>query len=190
MESIENKVKAVLDAASDKMEKTIDHFDKEIGKIRAGKANPKMLEDIKIDYYGTMTPLTQVANINSPDPRTITIQPWDRKTIPVIEKAIMAANLGMNPDNNGEIVRINVPPLTEERRKDLVKQVKKIGEEIRVAIRNIRRDAIEDFKKLKKDGLPEDMEKDAGAEAQKLTDKSIKKVDELLEKKEKDILTV
>jgi ribosome recycling factor len=190
MENIENKVKTVLDAASDKMLKAIEHFDKEIGKVRAGKANPKMLDDLKIDYYGTLTPLAQVANINTPDPRPITIQPWEKKMIPIIEKAILAANLGMNPDNNGETIRINVPPLTEERRKDLVKQVKKIGEEIKIAIRNIRRDIIEDFKKLKKDGLQEDMESDAEGEVQKLTDKSIKKIDELLDKKEKDILTV
>lgn len=188
--TMEDNVTLILDVASEKMGKAIEHLDREIGKVRAGKANPKMLDGIMVDYYGTMTPLAQVANINTPDPRTIAIQPWDRKMIPIIEKAIMAANLGMNPDNNGEIVRINVPPLTEERRKDLVKQVKKIGEESKVAIRNIRRDAIEDLKKLKKDGLPEDMEKDAEDNAQKLTDKNIKKVDELLEKKEKDILTV
>jgi len=188
--TMEDNVTLILDVASEKMGKAIEHLDREVGKVRAGKANPKMLDGIMVDYYGTMTPLAQVANINTPDPRTIAIQPWDRKMIPIIEKAIMAANLGMNPDNNGEIVRINVPPLTEERRKDLVKQVKKIGEETKVAIRNIRRDAIEDLKKLKKDGLPEDMEKDAEENAQKLTDKSIKKVDELLEKKEKDILTV
>lgn len=188
--TMEDNVTLILDVASEKMGKAIEHLDREIGKVRAGKANPKMLDGIMVDYYGTMTPLVQVANINTPDPRTIAIQPWDRKMIPIIEKAIMAANLGMNPDNNGEIVRINVPPLTEERRKDLVKQVKKIGEETKVAIRNIRRDAIEDLKKLKKDGLPEDMEKDAEENAQKLTDKNIKKVDELLEKKEKDILTV
>ena len=187
---MEENAKLVLDIASEKMNKAIDHFDNEIGKIRAGKANPKMLEDITLDYFGATTPLSQVANINTPDPRTIAIQPWDRKMIPIIEKAIMAANLGMNPDNNGEIIRINVPPLTEERRKDLVKQVKKISEESRIAIRNIRRDAIEDLKKLKKDGLPEDMQKDSEEKAQKLTDKSIKKIDELLEKKEKDILTV
>lgn len=187
---MEDNVTLILDVASEKMGKAIEHLDREIGKVRAGKANPKMLDGIMVDYYGTMTPLAQVANINTPDPRTIAIQPWDRKMITIIEKAIMAANLGMNPDNNGEIVRINVPPLTEERRKDLVKQVKKIGEETKVAIRNIRRDAIEDLKKLKKDGLPEDMEKDAEENAQKLTDKNIKKVDELLEKKEKDILTV
>lgn len=187
---MEENVTFVLDVASEKMGKAIEHIDREIGKVRAGKANPKMLEGIIVDYYGTLTPLPQVANINTPDPRTIAIQPWDRKMIPIIEKAIMAANLGMNPDNNGEIVRINVPPLTEERRKDLVKQVKKIGEETKVAIRNIRREAIEELKKLKKEGLPEDMEKDAEENAQKLTDKSIKKVDELLDKKEKDILTV
>ena len=187
---MEENVELVLGIASEKMSKAIDHFDKERGKIRAGKANPKMLEDITLDYVGSITPLSQVANINTPDPRTIAIQPWDRKMIPVIEKAIMAANLGMNPDNNGEVIRINVPPLTEERRKDLVKQVKKISEESRIAIRNIRRDAIEDLKKLKKEGLPEDMQKDAEESAQKLTDKSIKKIDELLEKKEKDILTV
>jgi len=187
---MEDNVLLVLDTTIDKMGKAIEHFDKEIGKIRAGKANPKMLEDIKVDYYGTLTPLSQVSNINTPDPRTITIQPWDRKTIPVIEKAIMAANLGMNPDNNGEIIRILVPPLTEERRKDLVKQVKKLGEETKIAIRNIRRDAIEELKKLKKEGLPEDMEKDAEEETQKTTDKFIKRVDELTDKKEKDILTV
>ncbi|MCL2073868.1 MAG: ribosome recycling factor [Marinilabiliaceae bacterium] len=187
---MEDNILLVLEESSEKMSKAIEHFDKEIGKIRAGKANPKMLEDVKIDYYGAMTPLSQVSNINTPDPRTITIQPWDKKTISVIEKAIMAANLGMNPDNNGEIIRIIVPPLTEERRRDLVKQVKKIGEETKIAVRNIRREAIEDLKKLKKDGLPEDLEKDAEEEAQKITDKSIKRIDEILDKKEKDILTV
>jgi ribosome recycling factor len=187
---MEENVNFIQDVTTEKMEKAIEHLDREIGKVRAGKANPKMLEAIVVDFYGVLTPLSKVANINTPDARTIAIQPWDRKMIPIIEKAIMAANLGMNPDNNGEIVRINVPPLTEERRKDLVKQVKKIGEETKVAIRNIRREAIEDLKKLKKDGLPEDMEKDAEDNTQKLTDKSIKKVDELLDKKEKDILTV
>ncbi len=187
---MEEEMKIVLEDAGDKMSKAAEHLDREIGKVRAGKANPKMLEAVVVDYYGTMTPLAQVANINTPDPRTIAIQPWDKKMIPVIEKAIMAANLGMNPDNNGEIVRINVPPLTEERRKDLVKQVKKMGEDTKIAIRNIRRDSIEELKKLKKDGLPEDMEKDGQDSIQKLTDKSIKVVDEMLEKKEKDIMTV
>lgn len=187
---MEENVTLILDIATEKMVKALDHLDREIGKIRAGKANPKMLDGIMVDFYGVMSPLNQVANINTPDPRTIAIQPWDKKMIPVIEKAIMAANLGLNPDNNGEIVRLNVPPLTEERRRDLVKQVRKIGEESKVAIRNIRRDAIEDLKKLKKEGLPEDMEKDAEENTQKITDKHIKKIDEMLEHKEKDILTV
>jgi ribosome recycling factor len=187
---MEDEVKIVMDDASDKMNKTVEHLDREVGKVRAGKANPKMLEVIMVDYYGTLTPLAQVANINTPDARTIAIQPWDRKMIPLIEKAIMAANLGMNPDNNGEIVRINVPPLTEERRKDLVKQVKKLGEEAKITIRNMRRESNDDLKQLKKEGLPEDQEKDAQEKIQKLTDRSIQKVDELLEKKEKDIMTV
>jgi ribosome recycling factor len=187
---MEEEVKIVLDDSSEKMSKAIEHLDREIGKVRAGKANPKMLEVVSVDYYGTMTPLTQVASINTPDPRTIVIQPWEKKIIPLIEKAIMAANLGMNPDNNGDIIRINVPALTEERRKDLAKQVKKMGEDTRITIRNIRRDTNEEFKKLKKDGLPEDMEKDAQEQVQRLTDKYTKKVDELLDKKEQEIMTV
>lgn len=187
---MEEDVKIVLEDASEKMGKAVNHLDQEIGKVRAGKANPKMLESVMVDYYGTMTPITQVASINTPDPRTIAIQPWEKNLIQAIEKAIMAANLGMNPDNNGDIIRINVPPLTEERRKDLVKQVRKMGEDTRIVIRNIRRDTNEEFKKLKKDGLPEDMEKDGQDQVQKLTDKYTKLVDELLEKKEKEILTV
>ncbi len=187
---MEEDVKIVLEDAAEKMGKAVNHLDQEIGKVRAGKANPKMLESVMVDYYGTMTPITQVASINTPDPRTIAIQPWEKNLIQAIEKAIMAANLGMNPDNNGDIIRINVPPLTEERRKDLVKQVRKMGEDTRIVIRNIRRDTNEEFKKLKKDGLPEDMEKDGQDQVQKLTDKYTKLVDELLEKKEKEILTV
>lgn len=187
---MEDEVKIVIEDAGDKMGKAVEHLDREIGKVRAGKANPKMLEAVIVDYYGTMTPLAQVANINTPDARTIAIQPWDRKMIPIIEKSIMAANLGMNPDNNGEIVRINVPPLTEERRKELFKQVRKMGEDAKISIRNIRRDTNEELKKLKKEGLPEDQEKDAQDWVQKLTDKNIQKVDEMLDKKEKDIMTV
>ena len=149
-----------------------------------------MLDGVMVDYYGSMTPLAQVANINTPDPRTIAIQPWEKGMIPVIEKAIMAANLGMNPDNNGELVRINVPPLTEERRKELVKMAKKLAEDSRIGVRNARREAMDEFKKLLKAGLPEDMEKDAADQAQKLTDRYMKKVDEMLEAKEKDIMTV
>jgi len=184
------EVQLVLDDAVERMDKAVDHLDKELGKIRAGKANPKMLDGLMIDYYGSMTPLTQVANINTPDPRTIAIQPWEKKMIQTIERALMAANLGMTPENNGEIIRLNVPPLTEERRKSLVKQAKQESEDAKVSIRSIRRDMIEEFKKLKKDGLSEDAEKDAEAEAQKIHDRYIRKVDELMEKKEKDILTV
>lgn len=187
---MEDDVKLVLEDASDKMDKALDHLDRELSKVRAGKANPKMLDGVMVDYYGSMTPLAQVANINTPDPRTIAIQPWEKGMIPVIEKAIMAANLGMNPDNNGELVRINVPPLTEERRKELVKMAKKLAEDSRIGVRNARREAMDEFKKLLKAGLPEDMEKDAADQAQKLTDRYMKKVDEMLEGKEKDIMTV
>lgn len=188
--TMEEEVSIVFEDATEKMNKAIDHLDKEMSKVRAGKASPKILEGIMVDYYGTMTPLAQVANVNTPDPRTIAIQPWEKKLIPVIEKAIMAANLGLNPDNNGELIRINVPPLTEERRKELVKFVKKLVEDARIGVRNVRRDAIEDIKKMQKDGLPEDVAKDAEAEVQKITDSFMKKIDEMFEKKEKDIMTV
>lgn len=187
---MEDDVQILIESTEEKMQKAIDHLDHELGKIRAGKANPRMLDDVMVEYYGTMTPLQQVASINTPDPRTIAIQPWEKGMIQPIEKAIMNANLGLNPDNNGEIVRINVPPLTEERRQDLVKHVKKEGEEARISIRNARRETNDELKKLKKDGLPEDMEKDAEDQVQKLTDKFTKKVEEMLEKKEKDIMTV
>jgi ribosome recycling factor len=187
---MEEEVSIVFEDATEKMNKAIDHLDKEMSKVRAGKASPKILEGIMVDYYGTMTPLAQIANVNTPDPRTIAIQPWEKKLIPVIEKAIMAANLGLNPDNNGELIRINVPPLTEERRKELVKFVKKLVEDARIGVRNVRRDAIEDIKKMQKDGLPEDVAKDAEAEVQKITDSFMKKIDEMFEKKEKDIMTV
>lgn len=188
--TMEDDVQILLESAEENMQKAIDHLDRELGKVRAGKANPKMLDGIMVDYYGSMTPLQQVASVNTPDPRTIAVQPWERGMIGPIEKAIMNANLGLNPDNNGELVRINIPPLTEERRQGLVKQVKKEGEEARVSIRNARRDVMNELKKLKKDGLPEDMEKDAEDQVQKLTDNFTKKVDEFLEKKEKDIMTV
>ena len=187
---MDEEVQILLEDGSEKMEKSIDHLDKELGKIRAGKANPKMLEGVLVDYYGTMTPLQQVSNVSTPDARTIAVQPWEKTMIQPIEKAILNANLGMNPDNNGEIIRINIPPLTEERRKSLVKQVKHEGEEAKISIRTARRDVIEELKKLKKDGLSEDLEKDAEGEAQKIHDKFIKLIDDLVAKKEKDILTV
>lgn len=184
------EIEILMEDGSDKMEKSLVHLDQELGKIRAGKANPKMLDGVMVDYYGSMTPLQQVANVSTPDARTIAIQPWEKTMIQPIEKAILAANLGMTPDNNGEIVRLNVPPLTEERRKDLVKQVKHYCEDAKISVRNTRRDIIEELKKMKKEGLSEDLEKDAESDAQKLHDKYIKKIDEMLEKKEKDILTV
>ncbi len=184
------EIEILLEMAQEKMDNSINHLEHELIKIRAGKANPGMLEGVMVDYYGSMTPLQQVANVNTPDPRTIAIQPWEKSMIQPIEKAIMAANLGFNPENNGELVRINVPPLTEERRKDLVKQAKKEAEDARISIRNVRRDSNEELKKMKKDGLAEDIEKDAEAEVQKLTDKYSKIIDDLIAKKEKDILTL
>ncbi|QKG78982.1 ribosome recycling factor [Tenuifilum thalassicum] len=182
--------KKVLDTAESKMAKAIEHLENELRVIRAGRANPAMLSGVMVDYYGTMTPLNQVASVGSPDARTIVVQPWEKKMIDPIEKAIMAANLGFNPQNNGESIRIMVPPLTEERRKELIKQVKHEGENAKVSIRNSRRDAIEEIKKMQKDGLPEDAAKDAEAKVQKITDKHNKKVDEILQKKEQEILTV
>ena len=179
-----------IEMAEERMNKAIEHLDNELRIIRAGKANPAMLSGIMVDYYGTMTPLQQISNIGAPDARTITIQPWEKPMIGPIEKAIMAANLGFNPQNNGELVRISVPPLTEERRKLLVKQVKNEGENARVSIRNARRDANEEIKKLQKNGLAEDIAKDCENDIQKLTDNYNKKVDELLLKKEQEILTV
>ncbi len=179
-----------IEETKERMEKAITHLENELRVIRAGKANPAMLSGIMVDYYGTMTPLQQVSNIGTLDARTISIQPWEKAMIGPIEKAIMAANLGFNPQNNGEVIRIAVPPLTEDRRKQLVKQVKNEGENARVSIRNARRDANEEFKKLQKNGLAEDLAKDAEAEVQKLTDSYNKKVDEHLVKKEEEILTV
>jgi len=179
-----------IEVAKERMEKAIYHLENELRVIRAGKANPAMLSSIMVDYYGTLTPLQQVSSVGTPDGRTITIQPWEKNMITPIEKAIMAANLGFNPQNNGETIRIAVPALTEERRKLLVKQVKSEGENARVSIRNARRDANEEIKKLQKNGLAEDLAKDAELDVQKITDNYSKKVEELLEKKEQEILTV
>jgi ribosome recycling factor len=179
-----------LEETSENMQIAVTHLEKEFQKIRTGKASPQMLEGIRIDYYGAMTPLDQVSNINTPDPKQIIVQPWDKSVLPLIEKAIMAANLGFNPKNEGEVLRIIVPPLTEERRKDLVKKAKTEAENARVAIRNIRRASNESAKKLEKQGVPEDDVKKLETEIQTTTDKFIQKVDKLLEAKEKDIMTV
>lgn len=187
---MDEELELIMDDAKEQMGKAIEHLDYELGKIRAGKANPRVLDDIKVEAYGAPTPLNQVANVSVPDPRTIAIKPWDKTMISHIERAIMAANIGLNPDNNGEVIRIMIPPLTEERRRDLAKQAKKTCEEAKIAIRNIRRDAIEEIKKLKKDGLGEDVQKDKEADVQKIHDTFIKKVDDMYVIKEKDIMTV
>lgn len=184
------EVKLYMDDAKEQMQSALTHLENELAKIRAGKANPKILNDVLVDYYGTPTPLSQVANISVPDPRTIVVQPWEKTMLSPIQKAIMNANLGFNPDSNGEIVRINVPALNEERRKDLVKQSRTVGETAKVSIRNARRDAIDEFKKMVKDGLPEDVAKDAEAEVQKMTDSYNKKIEDILAIKEKDIMTI
>jgi ribosome recycling factor len=181
--------KQVTDAKA-AMDRAIDHADGELNKIRAGKASPSMLDDIYVDYYGTATQLSQVASVNTPDARTIVIQPWEKSLLSAIEKAIMEANLGVNPQNDGIIIRINVPPLTEERRRDLAKKAKGEAENGKIAIRNVRKDANEKIRKLKADGVSEDEMKTGEAEIQKLTDAYIIKVDQLSEAKEKDIMTV
>lgn len=184
------EVKLFMDDAKEQMQNAIGHLENELAKIRAGRANPKILNDVLVEYYGTPTPLAQVANISVPDPRTISVQPWEKQMIAPIEKAILNANLGLNPDNNGEIIRINIPALTEERRKELVKQSRGVGETAKVSIRNARRDVIDTFKKMTKDGLPEDVAKDAETDVQKMTDTYTKKVEEILAAKEKDIMTI
>ena len=184
------EVKDYLDPAEEKMELAVAYLDEALAHIRAGKANPKILDGIRVDYYGAMSPISNVANISVPDARTITITPWEKAMFKEIEKAIINSELGITPENNGEIIRISIPPLTEERRKQLVKQSKAEAENAKVSVRNARRDAIEGLKKAIKQGMPEDVEKDAEGTAQKLHDKYLKKIDELFAAKEKEILTV
>ncbi|WP_158828750.1 ribosome recycling factor [Mucilaginibacter lacusdianchii] len=183
-------IKKQLNDAKSLMEKAIAHTDNELSKIRAGKASPAMLDGLVVDYYGTPTPLTQIGNVNTPDARTLVIQPWEKSLLGPIEKAIKESNLGFNPQNDGVIIRINVPPLTEERRRDLVKKLKAEAEGGKVAIRNIRKDINDKIKKLKSEGVSEDEMKVGEADVQKLTDGYIVKVDQLSEAKEKDIMTV
>ncbi|HEV2481149.1 MAG TPA: ribosome recycling factor [Puia sp.] len=180
----------VLEDARDNMKKAINHLESELIKIRAGKANPQMLEGLTVDYYGSPTVLNQVGNISVMDARTLTIQPWEKNMLQPIERAIINANLGVTPQNDGNIIRLFMPPLTEERRRELVKRASGEGEQSRVAIRNIRRDAIEQIKKLQKDGLSEDEAKDAEKEMQDITDKHIALVEKHLQTKEKEIMAV
>jgi ribosome recycling factor len=181
----------VLKDAKDRMNKAAEVLRQELAKMRTGRASISILDDIRIDYYGTPTPLNQVASLNTPDPRLITIQPWETSLIPVIEKAIQKSGLGLNPINDGKLIRLPIPPLNEERRKELVKHVKKHGEDAKVAIRNIRRDSNEHLKRLEKEKkISEDELKKGEADCQKLTDEYIKMIDEIVAKKEKEIMTV
>jgi ribosome recycling factor len=183
--------KQYVKAAEDKMSSAIMHLDEQLAHIRAGKANPKILDGVKVSYYGSMTPLSSVATVTTPDAKTILITPWEKSLIKEIEKAILNSDVGITPENNGETIRLGIPPLTEERRKQLAKQSKQEAENAKISVRNARREAIEALKKaIKSDGIPEDVEKDAEAEVQKVHDKYIKRVDELYAAKEKEIMTV
>ena len=181
----------ILDTAKEKMKKSCDVYERDMMGLRAGRANPKLLDRIMVDYYGTPTPIPQVGNISSPEPRLLVISPWDPKLIPLIEKSIQKSDLGLNPSNDGKLIRLVFPELNEERRKDLTKVASKGAEDTKVAIRSIRRDAIEQIKKLKKNSeITEDDQRDAEEDMQKLTDKAVKDVDEIFSKKEKEIMEV
>lgn len=183
-------VKETLSEAEERMEMAAMYLDEQLQRIRAGRANVAILDGVRVNSYGSVVPLNQVASVTVPDPRTIAIKPWDKKAIKDIEKAIMDSDVGITPDNNGEIIRLSLPQPTEERRRDLVKQSNKIGERTKVEVRNVRSDIKDKFKKAIKDGLSEDLEKDAEEELQKIHDKYIKKIDALLIEKEKEIMTV
>ena len=182
--------KTYLGPAEEKMEMAVAYLDEALAHIRAGKANPKILDGIRVDYYGSQAPISNVANVAVPDARTITITPWEKSMFKEIEKAIINSSLGITPENNGEVIRLSIPPLTEDRRKMLVKQSKAEAENATVSVRNARRDAIDGLKKAIKQGMPEDVEKDAEAAVQKLHDKFLRKIDDLFAAKEKEILTV
>lgn len=183
-------VEDVISKTREMMDKAINHLETSLLKIRTGKANPSMLDSVMVEYYGSMVPLNQISNINTPDARTIVVQPWEKNKLQDIERAIINSNLGLNPQNDGELIRIAVPPLTEERRKEMVKLAKNEGEDSKVGVRSARKDANDLIKKLQKDGLPEDAGKDAEALIQKITDDYITKIDDHVAKKEKEIMTV
>jgi ribosome recycling factor len=187
---MQEEVSFVLEVAEDGMKKAISHLEAELAKIRAGRATPQILDGLVVDYYGSPTPINQVGNISVADARTITIQPWEKNMLQPIERSIIAANIGITPQNDGAIIRLFLPPLTEERRKELVKRVNAEGEQSKVAVRSIRRDAIEDIKKLQKNGLSEDAGKDAEKEIQQLTTKYIASIDAYLASKEKEVMAV
>ena len=181
-------IQFIIDSTKESMDNAIQHLIKQFSNIRAGKASPAMLGSVMVDYYGSQTPLPQVANVNTPDGRTITVQPWEKNMIQPIEKAIQVANLGFNPMNNGEILIISVPPLTEERRRDLGKQAKSEAEDAKIGVRNARKEANNDIKKV--DGVSEDLQKNAEADIQTLTDSCSKRIEEILANKDKEIMTV
>lgn len=183
-------VKTTLNESEERMQMAAMFLEEQLARIRAGRANVAILDGVKVESYGSMVPLNQVANLSAPDARTIAIKPWDKKQIKSIEKAIMDSDVGITPDNNGEIIRLGIPQPTEERRRDLVKQCSKIAEKAKVEVRNVRSDVKDKLKKAMKDGLSEDNEKDAELELQKLHDKYIKQIDDLLEGKNKEIMTV
>lgn len=187
---MEDELNLYESAAEEQMQGAVAHLDEALSHIRAGKANPKLLDSVRIEYYGTMSPLSSVATVMVPDARTITIQPWEKKLIGEIERAIINSNIGLAPSNNGEIIRLVMPPLTEERRRELCKQCKGEAENAKMSVRNARREAIEEFKKLVKKGLPEDVEKDAEEGMQKTHDKYVAQIDTLYAAKEKEIMTV
>jgi len=183
-------VELIIEETRDRMQKALEHLEHELARLRAGRATPVLLDGITVDYYGVNSPLAQVSNINTPDPKTIMIQPWEKTMLGIIEKAIMAANIGLTPVNNGEVIRINIPPLTEERRHQLVKQVRNEGETAKISVRNARKWANDELKQLLKDGLPEDSEIDAVENVQVMTHDYNGKVDKVMAMKEKDVMTV
>ena len=186
-----DRAKEIVAQTDDKMQEALLFLEEDLKTYRVGKANPAIFNNVTVDYYGTPTPLHQVASISAPDVKTLALQPWEKNLIPKIEKAIMDANLGLTPHNNGEIIRCTVPALTEERRKELIKKAKNAGENAKIVIRNARRDGIELLKMAQKnESMPEDTEKEAETEVQKITDKNVRKVDEIVAAKEKDIMTV
>ncbi len=184
------EIELIVEEAKDRMLKAVEHLELELARLRAGRANPALLDGITVDYYGVNSPLSQVSNINTPDPKTILIQPWEKNMLGTIEKAIMAANIGLTPMNNGEVIRISIPPLTEERRHQLVKQVRNEGETAKISLRNARKWANDELKRLLKEGLPEDIEKVTSENIQELTHDYSTKVDKVMAVKEKEVMTV
>ncbi|MFN8240435.1 MAG: ribosome recycling factor [Bacteroidales bacterium] len=184
------ELELIIEETRERMEKALEHLEHELARLRAGRATPALLDGITVDYYGVNSPLSQVSNINTPDAKSILIQPWEKTMLGTIEKAILAANIGLTPINNGEVIRINIPPLTEERRHQLVKQVRNEGETAKISIRSARKWANDELKRLLKEGLPEDLEKNSVDEVQEMTGDFSAKVDKVMAAKEKDIMTV